>query len=159
MAGVFVAFTILFTYVFSIQTPFVRISLGFLPTAVYASLAGPLRGCLAAVLADILGAVLFTGMYFPGFTLSAALAGSIYGFFLYRKPISLKRICLPFLLVFVIVDLGCNTIWLTLLYHKAASVFFLSRLMKAIICLPGNIFLFYLVYRPLYGFMPKLGHH
>ena len=53
-AGVFIALTILFTYVFSIQTPFVRLSFGFLPVAIYAAMFGPVRGGITAAAADII---------------------------------------------------------------------------------------------------------
>ena len=155
-AGVFIALTILFTYVFSIQTPFLRLSFGFLPIAVYASMFGPLQGGIMAMAADILGTALFSpGLYFPGFTLSSFLTGMICGYFLRQRPLSFMQICIPFLMIFLIVDLGLNTLWLTILYHKAASLFFLSRLATNTFCLPVHIGLFYMVYRPLAIFLPR----
>ncbi len=155
-AGVFVALTILFTYVFSIQTPFLRLSFGFLPIAVFAALFGPLRSGLMAAAADLLGTALFSpGMYFPGFTLSSFLTGMIFGSFLHKQELDLKQICIPFILIFVFVDLCLNTLWLTMLYHKAASLFFLSRFVKNSICLPIHIGLFYSVYKPLAIFFPN----
>ena len=83
-AGVFIALTILFTYVFSIQTPFVRLSFGFLPVAIYAAMFGPVRGGITAAAADILGASLFSpGAFFFFFSLSSFLSGYIYGYFLH----------------------------------------------------------------------------
>ena len=156
-AGVFMALTILFTYVFSIQTPFVRLSFGFLPIAVYAAMFGPLRGGIMAAAADVLGTALFSpGAYFPGFTLSSFLTGCIYGYFLHGEDLTIRRISLPFILIFFCIDLGLNTLWLSILYHKAAGVFFLSRLIKNILCLPVNILLFSAVYKPLSGFLPKI---
>ena len=156
-AGVFIALTILFTYVFSIQTPFVRLSFGFLPVAIYAAMFGPVRGGITAAAADILGASLFSpGAFFPGFTLSSFLSGYIYGYFLHQKELSLKHILPPFLLIFILVDLGLNTLWLTLLYQQAAGAFFLSRLVKNIHCLPVNILLFSAVHRSLAAFLPRL---
>ncbi len=156
LSGVFIALTILFTYVFSIQTPFLRISFGFLPIAVYAVMFGPLRTACMAAVADLLGSMLFfAGLFFPGFTLSAFISGFIYGYFFYEKKLTIKHICIPFILIFLFVDLGLNTLWLTMLYHKAASLFLLSRLAKAALFLPLQIFLFSMVYRPLSIFLPK----
>ena len=157
LTGVFIALTILFTYVFSIQTPFVRLSFGFLPIAVYAAMFGTLRGGIMAATADILGMALFpTGASFPGFTLSSCLSGCIYGYFLHRQSLTFQRISIPFLLIFTCIDLGLNTLWLSILYQKAASAFFISRLIKNLICLPINILLFSAVYRPISLFLPKI---
>lgn len=148
LSGVFIALIIIFTHVFAIQTPFIRISLAFLPLAVYCSLCGPYYGACTAVLADILGCIIFTpGIYFPGFTLSSIISALAYGYAFHNKNISLKRICITFIFLFVFVDLFLNTIWLSMLYHKAAMAFFLSRLVKNTICLPINIALFSIVRR------------
>ena len=59
LAGVFAALTVLLTYVFPVQTPFVRFSFGFLPRALYAALAGPWRAAQGAAAGDgAAGAVL-----------------------------------------------------------------------------------------------------
>ena len=42
-AGASVALAVLFSYVFAIQTIFVRITFGFLPIAIYGAMYGPLR--------------------------------------------------------------------------------------------------------------------
>ena len=155
-AGVFIALTILLTYVFSIQTPFVRISFGFLPIAVYATMFGPFRAALMAAAADILGTVIFmSGAYFPGFTLSALLSGLIYGYFLHGHELTWQRIIIPFGLIFLTIDLGLNTLWLSLLYHKAVWAFFLSRFLKGALCLPINIAFFGMVWRPLACLLPR----
>ncbi len=155
-AGVFIALTILFTYVFSIQTPFVRFSFGFLPIAIYASMFGSLRGGLMAASADLLGSMLFfPGAFFPGFTLSNFLSGIIYGYFLQTNELNLRRICIPFILIFIFIDLILNTLWLVMLYHQAATAFFLSRFIKGALFLPVQTFLFCMVYRPLAVLMPR----
>ncbi len=155
-AGVFIALTILLTYVFSLQTPFVRISFGFLPVAVYATLFGPARGALMAAAADILGTALFmSGAYFPGFTGSALLSGLIYGYFLHGHELTWQRIALPFISNFLLIDLGLNTFWLTLLYHQAAWTFVLSRFIKGAIFLPIHILLFGMIWRPLALLLPR----
>ena len=156
-AGLFIALTILFTYVFSIQTPFVRLSFGFLPLAVYGAMFGALPCGLAAVAADLLGSLLFfPGMFFPGFTLSSFLSGMAYGHFLHGHDVSLRQICIPFILIFVFVDLLLNTLWLTLLYNQAAAAFFTARFIKGALCLPLQILLFCSVYKPLAIFIPRL---
>ena len=78
LSGIFIALIIIFTHVLAIQTLFLRISFGFLPLAVYASICGPLYGAFIGALADILGCLIFSpGFYFPGFTISTSLSLSL----------------------------------------------------------------------------------
>ena len=63
-----------------------QLNFGFLPIAAAGYLFGPVGGLLVAALGDLIGTVLFgTGAYFPGFTVTAALAGAVYGFLLFPK--------------------------------------------------------------------------
>lgn len=156
LSGIFIALIIIFTHVLAIQTLFLRISFGFLPLAVYASICGPLYGAFIGALADILGCLIFSpGFYFPGFTISTALSGYIYGYYFHDKPVSLKRICIVFIFLFCSVDMLLNTFWLSLLYHKAATAFLLSRFIKNIIFLPINIIVFSVVYKTIQKYLQK----
>ena len=155
-AGVSVALAVLFSYVFAIQTIFVRITFGFLPIAIYGAMYGPMKAGLVAAAADFIGTTLLgTSIFFPGFLVSGFLTGYIYGWFFYRKRITLRRACVPFFLVMVFIHLGLNTFWLTVFYHKAASAIFLSRLIKNLLCYPMEVGLFLAVYRPLLRFLPE----
>ena len=155
-AGVSVALAVLFSYVFAIQTIFVRITFGFLPIAIYGAMYGPMKAGLVAAAADFIGTTLLgTSIFFPGFLVSGFLTGYIYGWFFYRKRITLRRACVPFFLVMVFIHLGLNTLWLTVFYHKAASAIFLSRLIKNLLCYPMEVGLFLAVYRPLLRFLPE----
>ena len=88
-----VALQIILTRFCSIQTPIVRIGFGFVPVVIIATMYGPIYAGVANGIADILGLMLFpSGSFFPGFTLTAILAGVIYGVFLYNKPITWGRI-------------------------------------------------------------------
>lgn len=151
IAAVFIALIILLTHVFAIQTPFIRVSLGFLPIAVFAALCGPVKGGLVAGVADIIGCLIFSpSLYFPGFTFSAFISGIIYGLFLHKKQPSIKRILVASITILVIVDIGMNTLWLTLLYHKAAQTFLAGRLVKNLVMLPFHVFAIYAVYTRLF---------
>lgn len=147
--GVFTALAILLTYVFAIQTPFVRITFGFLPLALYGALFGPWRAGIVGALTDIIGSILLGGStFFPGFALSGYLTGWIYGWFLHTKRhITWKTAWLPFLLVMCLIHLGLNTLWLVLYYDKAAGAIFFSRLLKNLLCYPLEVSLFLLVYQ------------
>ncbi len=69
-----------------------RIGFAFLPIAIAGVLYGPVPAALVGAAGDILGMLLFpSGPYFPGFTLTAALTGAVFGIFLYNK-LTVKRI-------------------------------------------------------------------
>ena len=149
--GILTALSVLLSYVFAIQTPFVRITFGFLPIALAGALYGPWKGGLVAALSDFIGtACLGTSIFFPGFLLSGFLTGWIYGKFFYGHRLTLPYVCIPFFLVMVFIHLGLNTLWLVLYYDKAASAIFLSRLIKNLICFPMEVGLFMLIYRKMY---------
>ncbi|MDD3225552.1 MAG: folate family ECF transporter S component, partial [Clostridium sp.] len=102
-------------------------------------------GIMAAA-ADILGSVLFSssGTYFPGFTLSAFVGGIIYGLFLYNKKINMLNIFLAVVLINVFVNMGLNTIWLTMLTGKGFMAIIIPRLIKNIIMIPIQTVLVYI---------------
>lgn len=88
-AGASVALAVLFSYVFAIQTIFVRITFGFLPIAIYGAMYGPMKAGLVAAAADFIGtALLGTSIFFPGFLVSGFLTGYIYGWFFYRRRVT-----------------------------------------------------------------------
>ena len=160
LSGIFISLVIIFTHIFALQTPFVRIGFGFIPIAVFAAKFGSVQAAWMAALADIIGCLLFSpGLFFPGFTISAALSGCVYGFFFYDKEITLRRAFLASFLIFVCIDLGLNTLWLSMLYHQAVSVFFLSRLGKGLLLFPLQSLLLYTLYKPLRTFLPHSPRH
>jgi len=150
ISAIFVALTIISTNVLAIQTPFIRISFSFLSIALFSLLYGPLRGGIVAAVADILGCLFFApGLFFPGFTLSSFTTGMIYGYFLHNKKITLLRISLASVVVLLCVDLCLNTLWLSILYHKAAELFLLGRLIKCSVFLPIQIATIYVIGKPV----------
>lgn len=145
--GLLMALDIILTRFVAIETPIVRIGFGFLPVAIIAMLYGPWIAGVAAALADFMGIMLFpkVALYFPGFTLSAFLGGIIYGLVLYKKPKTLGRLVLAILLVTVFVNLGLNTLWLTILLDKAIYVIFPARFIQNLVLAPVDIALLYFV--------------
>ena len=77
----------------SIQTPITRIGFGFIPLVMAGILFGPIPAAIVAVLADVLGALLFpTGAYYPPLTITSLLVGLTYGFFLHKISFDHKDI-------------------------------------------------------------------
>lgn len=140
------ALEIILTRFVSIQTPIVRIGFGFLPSAMIAILFGPWAAGIAGILTDLAGSILGgSGIFFPGFTLSAFLGSFIYGLFLYRKPKSLLRVTLAVLTITVFVNLGLNTLWVYMLTGEAVVGILPVRLLQNAILAPVRIALIYFV--------------
>lgn len=147
-AGLLIALDIILTRFLAIQTPILRISLGFIPIALSGMLFGPLTGGITAALGDILGMMILpAGPYFPGFTFSAFCSGYIYGTFLHKKAHSLPRTLLAAGVIIFVVDLGLNTLWLSFITGKAALVLLWPRLTKSLLMLPIQVFLIHTLCR------------
>ena len=112
----------------------------FIPAAWAAAIFGPVAGGITGVFGDLLGWIIRpNGPFFPGFTISGFATGVIFGLFLYKKEITLKRAILAAASVVLIVELGLNTIWIMLLYGNAFKVLIAGRLIKALIVLPVQV--------------------
>lgn len=128
----------------SIQTPFQRLSFGFLPLAMAGILFGTGYGCAVAAIADFLGAILFpTGPFWPGFTIVTACSGLIYGLLLHEKPGSnwsrrkrLFRIILAVAIVNIFVHIGLGTLNLAIMYNKGFLALLPGRIAKNLIMIP-----------------------
>ena len=74
--------------------PDLKIGFGFLANAAVGMLFGPSVAMMAGVCTDLLGYIaggLSMGMYFPGFTLTAVVAGLFWGLWLYPRRVSVWR--------------------------------------------------------------------
>ncbi|MGL4911026.1 MAG: folate family ECF transporter S component [Romboutsia sp.] len=135
--GLLIALQIIFSRFISINTPIVKIGFGFLPLAVMGIMYGPLTAGICAVVADIIGLMLFpTGAYFPGFTLTEFLTGYAYGYFLYNKPVTLNRILASSVVVCILLNLLLNTYWLTIILGKGYLALLPTRAIKSLAMIP-----------------------
>ena len=108
-----------------------KISLAHLALAPTAMLFGPVAAALQGALSDILGFLLKpTGPYFPGFTISAALGGVIYGAFLFESDRRLWQIVLARAVIMVFVNIALNTFFLTMLYGPSQAAMLPVRALK-----------------------------
>jgi ECF transporter S component (folate family) len=146
--GLLVSMEVIFTRFLSFETPILRISFGFDPIAISAVLFGPVIGGLTAAIADILGMMIFPkGAYFPGFTLSAFLGGVIYGLFLHRKQVTILNTAISVLLVSLFIDLGLNTLWLSMITGKAAAAILIPRIYARAVMFPIQTVTIHLVWK------------
>ena len=111
-----------------------RFSLSFIPVVIAARRFGIVGGMSVYGVGDFLGALVFptTGAYFPGFTVTAVVAGLIYGLLLSKKsgPV---RIVLSVLASQLVCTLLMNSYWLSTLMGSEFSAIFISRIPQAII--------------------------
>lgn len=110
ICAILLAADILLTRVLALNTAVMKIGLGFLAVALCAALYGPWWGALVAALGDLLGSLVFlTGAYFPGFTLTAALTGIIFGLCFWKKPFSAWRAVLAAALNVILISYFANS--------------------------------------------------
>lgn len=122
-----------------------KIGFTYLPNEFLFYMFGPAVGAFFGAAMDILTYILKpTGPFFFGFTLSAILKGLIYGFVLYKKPLSLLRIFVANVISLIFITLMLDTYWLSILYGKAYLIFLSERLVK-IALLPVETILLYLL--------------
>ena len=137
----------------SIKTSLLVISLNFIPIMISAIYLGPKYTCIIAWIGDLIGAILFPfGAYFPGFTISSALMGFIYGIFLYTNP-NKKTKDITFIIKLIIssiivlfgIKIFLESAFLNLLYGKAYIVVVSTRLITQAIMLPIQTNCFFLL--------------
>ena len=144
--AMFGAISIVLGY-FTIQIgDFLKIGFSNIPNQMVAYLFGPVLAPIFGGAMDIVKYLIKpVGGFFPGFTITAILAGMINGCFLYRKKMTWKRAFIVNLLVIVVCDMILNTYWLSILYGKGFLTLLPLRGFKNLIMWPINSFLTYSV--------------
>lgn len=154
-----IAIEVILTRFCSIQTPVVRIGFGFLPIAIIGMMYGPLSAGIAYAIGDLLGMALFpSGSFFPGFTLTAFLTGATYGLFLYNKPKTWPRIIGSVLTVCLVLNLGLDTYWLSILMGKGYLALLPMRIVKAAIMIPIQAFIIGIMWKKVVIRFVKISH-
>lgn len=154
LSSMLLAILIIFSRFISIKTDILVISLSFIPIMMSAIWLGYKYSMLIALLGDLIGAILFPfGPYFPGFTLSAAISGAIYGIFLYNKGTQLEykklviRLITSSILVLFGVNIFITSFWIHILYGKAYAVIIASRIITQAVMLPVQVITIYTIER------------
>ena len=114
-------------------TQSIKLSLDFVPIVIAGILYGPVPALIISILADVLGAFLFpVGPYFPGFTVTAALTGLLYGALLHEKQ-TMPRVAISVGVQQWVLSLVLNTFWLHVLYGMPYLATLLGRLVQVAI--------------------------
>ena len=120
----------------SIQMWNFKVGFGFVPVIIAAIRMGPIEAGICGAMADFIGAMLFpTGAFFPGFTLTAALIGVVYGLFLHREQ-SFVRVILSVVLNRVLFTIFLNSLWISMLYGSPMKALMTTRLIQRAIIIP-----------------------
>lgn len=124
-----------------------RLSIGFIVTAMFGILYGPIVGGLAAAGVDLLSSFIFgvPGGFFIGFTFTAFMNGVIYGLFLHRKQISWIHVLGAVLMQTLLSNLLLNTLWVNLLYQTPIVVLLASRVPQNLIMAPIRFIVLYVM--------------
>ena len=148
--GVLIALEVIIARFGTIRpTESLKLSLDFIPIVVAAILYGPVPAMIIGILADILGAFLFpVGPYFPGFTVTAALTGLLFGLLLHKSQ-TMPRVVLAVLLQQGILSLFVNTFWLKLLYGMPYWPTLVSRLVQCAVLAAVQLVLIPLIARTI----------
>jgi len=135
-----VALEVVLSRFLSINTPYNKISFAFVPLALAGALYGPWAGLAVGGVADLLGATLFPqGPFFPGFTLTTALKGLVFGLCLQKGRSSWKAISTAVCINAVVLSLGLNTVWLYIMYRSDPLLLLLSRAVQELLVIPLQI--------------------
>jgi len=147
LTALLIALQIVFVRLLPIGAGSIRISLGFLPVAVAGMVLGPVGGGIMAVIADIVGMLLFSrgDVYFPLFTLTEFLYGVGFGLLLHKKELSYIKLSIFTLIQFIFLNLVLNSLWLYFYYIMIVSkpqgfwVILTGRTMAAMVNLPMQL--------------------
>lgn len=146
LASMLIAILVILNRFISIKTEVLVISFSFVPIMMSAIWLGPKYSTIIALLGDLLGAILFPfGPYFPGFTLSSAISGLIYGMFLYNNGNEmgnkklLIRLTISSLIQLIGIGIFLTSLWIHILYGKAYLAIMASRAITQFIMIPIHI--------------------
>ena len=133
---------------FPIIPKVLELSFGFVPIAVAGMLFGAIPAMVVAVIADIIGALIFSsGDFFFGYTLTALLTGLFYGLLMHKKDADWKRAAIAQALVSLVCFAGLNTLWAYVMGYARTSQYIVTRLTVNAIAYPVYVLILLLLMR------------
>jgi len=153
-----IALEIILTRFCSINTPILRIGFGFLPVAMMGIMYGPIWAAVGYAVGDILGMLIFpSGIFFPGFTVTAMLTGLVFGLFLHNKEkITWKTVLPASLIIILVLNLCLDTLWLSIMFGDAFIALLPTRIFKCVVMLPIHLVLIPLVWNRVMSKIPGI---
>ena len=126
----------------------VKISAAFLPIAAAGALLGPVPAMLVGALGDVLSYIISpSGAYIPGFTISGALTGLIYGFAFYKNKITIPRVVGGWFANMLLVETFLAAFWFYEFFNPGFqtpyTTFLVTRFISvAVKCIPEILLIF-----------------
>lgn len=148
--GIMLALSALLSlFTIDITPTFRAISFTFIPASVVSILYGPWAALAFGAVSDLFNFIVRpSGVYFPGYALSAMASNFIYALLMYRRPVSIWRAVVSRVLVTAVSTFALNYLWNLILYGSAAGAFFTAaRLISNAVKLPLYAFLIYVLGR------------
>lgn len=143
---------------FSVGDPnILKVSLGFMATALIGYFLGPWIGGLSMVVSDLISnTILSSGtLFFPGYTFSAFVSGVIAGLFLYNQKVTWQRSLVYEFFQILISNVIFGTLWIYLMSLSSSSTgrtfmaLLAIRLPKEIISWPIEGLIIFLILRQI----------
>ena len=143
------ALEIVFSRFLSLSLWNTKIGFSFLPVLIAAAIFGPVCGAAVGGLGDLLGAVLFPiGPYFPGFTVTAALTGLVFGL-VFKNGITPVKTVIAVLSTELVFTLLVNSLWISILYGAPYKQLLITRCLQAAIMAVVKLPMIFLIIKPL----------
>lgn len=157
LVAILIASEIVLARFLAIRTPIISIGFSFVPLMLSGMMLGWKYSTFIAVVADLIGAILFpSGAFFIGYTITAALTGLCAGILLYQpNGIKIDRNFIIRLIIYVLISTavlhgGLNTLWIMITTGGASNVIVPVRIAKQLIMAPIE-FLTILALAKLFG--------
>ncbi len=148
-AAVLIALNVVLSRFLSINAWNIKIGFTFVTIFVAGYFYGPAFSATVAVIADVIGALLFpSGAFFPGFTLTALLTGLLFGFMLHKKQTAV-RIFITVLIDQLVLGLLLNTYWISILYGTTFWAAAMTRIVQCLIMITVQYFTISLLMKKL----------
>ncbi|KRN13554.1 hypothetical protein IV37_GL000277 [Fructilactobacillus fructivorans] len=131
---------------FQFQTSYLEIGFGFIAVAFIAWWFGPFWSTIVAILVDVLTSIINGYGFFIGFTFSGIIAALIFSFAFYnQEKVSWLRVIVAVVLITLIVNIGLNTLWISVMAHTSFFYYLPLRLVNNIIMIPIQIIILYIL--------------
>lgn len=145
MAGISVLLGIFGTI--HITPTFRAITIAYIPGAIVAMLYGPWAALVFGFVADTVKFIASPrGPYFPGYALSEMLHYFILACFFYKQKINIWRCLVSRLLVVILILLGLNFLWQSILFGAVSATYFTgARLINNLVQWPFHAILMLIV--------------
>lgn len=132
LCALFIAMQVVLSRFLSINLQYLKIGFSFIPLMFAAYLFGPAGGVAVATVSDLIGSIAFpSGPFFPGFTVTAALSGFIFGLAFHKNCSTGKIVAGVFANEFFCSGI-LNTLWLSIMYTSDFKTLIATRIWQIV---------------------------